>query len=75
MGIFSNKTKSSFGERKTSSELNARIKSVRQRSGFADEAINEYKRGRASAEDVRRELSRHDKHFTYTEPDDLKKML
>lgn len=72
MGIFSsNRSKSRcFGARDSESELNARVNSIRQRSGSVEDAIDSYKRGHATKEDVRRELARHDDHFSFVDSED-----
>lgn len=72
MGIFSSKHSNSkrFGARDSESELNARVNSLRQRSGSVEDAIDSYKRGHATKEDVRRELARHDDHFSFVDSED-----
>lgn len=72
MGIFSSKHSKArgFGARDSESELKARVNSLRQHSGSVEDAIDSYKRGRASKEDVRRELARHDEHFRFVDSED-----
>lgn len=72
MGIFSSKHSNSrrFGARDSESELNARVNSIRQRSGSVEDAISSYKRGHATKEDLRRELARHDSYFDFVDSED-----
>ena len=66
MGIFSNRS---------SKEAKERIGFLSGRRGEADDAIRSYRKGKASSEDVRREMSRHDSFFRYVDDDDMKKAL
>lgn len=57
-------------------------KEARERVGFlssyrgeVDEAVKHYRKGRATSEDVRRELSRHDSYFRYADDKTIKKAL
>ena len=60
MGIFSSNSKR---------ETKERASWAASRSGEADDAIKAYKKGKADRESVRRELSRHDDYFRYTDDD------
>lgn len=46
---------------------------IAKKSGFADEAIKNFQKGRGDAEDLRRELARHDDYFRYVDSSSLKK--
>lgn len=72
MGIFSSKRSKSrhFGAQDSESEFNARVNSIRQRSGSVEDAISSYKRGHTTKEDLRRELARHDSYFDFVDSED-----
>lgn len=56
-----------FFTKESKRESEERAQWVASRSGEAADAIKAYKKGKASKEDVRRELARHDDYFDYTE--------
>ncbi len=51
-------------------EARERAKWIASKNGLADEAIEEYRKGKADRESVRRELARHDDYFRYTDDED-----
>lgn len=66
MGLFTNNSKQ---------ETRERAIFAAKRSGFASDAINDYKSGKINSEDLRRELARHDSYFRHVDAKDLKKSL
>ena len=54
-------------------EAKERATFISKRSGFASDAIKDYKRGKIDSEDLRRELSRHDSYFQHVDTKELKK--
>lgn len=60
MGLFSKNSKR---------EARERAEWIASKSGAAGDAIEEYRKGKADKETVRRELARHDDYFRYTDED------
>lgn len=65
----------SIFSKRSAKEAKERIGFLSSYRGEADEALKSYRKGRSSAEDVRRELSRHDDYFRYADDKTMKKAL
>lgn len=65
----------SIFSKRSEKEAKERIGFLSSYRGEADEAVKNYRKGRSSAEDVRRELSRHDDYFRYADDKTMKKAL